>query len=233
MTPDGFAARLADVRARIDAAARRAGRDPAGVTLLAVSKTFPLSSLREAVAAGVTCFGESRVQEALPKIAALGPGIAWHLVGHLQRNKAARAVGAFALIHSLDSLRLAERLEQEAAERGLVQDVLVEVNPAGDPHKYGVAPGDAEALCRAAGAMPHLNVRGLMGMAPYDPDPEKARPHFAALTALADGIAQKGPRGVTMEVRSMGMSGDFEVAVEEGATLVRVGSALFGAREAR
>jgi pyridoxal phosphate enzyme (YggS family) len=233
MTPDGFAARLADVRARIDAAARRAGREPAAVTLLAVSKTFPVEALQEAVAAGVTCFGESRVQEALPKIAALGPGVTWHLVGHLQRNKAARAVGAFTLIHSLDSVRLAERLEQAAAERGIVQDVLVEVNLAADPNKYGVPPAGAEALCRAAGAMPHLNVRGLMGMAPYDPDPEAARPHFAALTALADRIAQNGARGVTMEVRSMGMSGDFEVAVEEGATLVRVGTALFGAREAR
>jgi len=230
--PDGFAARLADVRGRIAAAARRAGRDPARVTLLPVSKTFPVAALREAVAAGVTCFGESRIQEALPKIAALGPGIAWHLVGHLQRNKAARAVGAFALIHSLDSPRLAERLEAVAAAQGVVQDVLIEVNIAADPDKHGVAPDEAGALARASGALPHLAVRGLMGMAPYDPDPQAARPHFAALKALAGRIAQKGYGGVTMETLSMGMSGDFEVAVEEGATLVRVGSALFGGREA-
>lgn len=231
--PAGFAARLAAVRDRIEAAARRAGRDPAEVTLLAVSKTFPVEAIREAVAAGVTCFGESRIQEALPKIEALGPGLTWHLVGHLQRNKAARAVGAFALIHSLDSLRLAERLEEIAARRGLVQEVLVEVNVAAERQKHGVAPEQAEALARAAGALPHLAVRGLMGMAPHATDPEAARPHFAALKALAARIAQNGHEGVTMDTLSMGMSGDFEVAVEEGATLVRVGSALFGAREAR
>jgi pyridoxal phosphate enzyme (YggS family) len=231
--PDtGFAARLAAVRGRIAAACARAGRDPAGVTLLPVTKTVPVAALREAVAAGLNCFGESRIQEALPKMAALGPGIGWHLIGHLQRNKAARAVGAFTLIHSLDSARLAERLEHLAAPRGLVQAVLVEVNVAREAAKTGVVPEDAEDLVRVAATLKHLKVRGLMGMAPYAEDPEAARPYFRALKALADGIAQKGIGGVTMEVLSMGMSGDFEVAVEEGATLVRVGTALFGAREA-
>jgi len=230
---EAFAERLADVRARIDAACRRAGRDPAGVTLVAVSKTFPVEALREAVAAGVTTFGESRIQEALPKIEALSdvPGLTWHLVGHLQRNKAVKAVGAFALIHSVDSIALAERLDRLAAAHGLVQDVLVEVNVAGEATKHGVAAGGAAALVAAAGALPHLRVRGLMGMAPYSDNAEAARPHFARLAALAQEIAQNEPEGVTMDTLSMGMSDDFEVAIEEGATLVRIGTRLFGGRE--
>jgi pyridoxal phosphate enzyme (YggS family) len=230
--PGGFAARLARIRARMEAAARRAGRDPESVTLLPVSKTFPVAAIREAVAAGLTCFGESRVQEALPKIEALGPGVTWHLIGHLQRNKAAHAVGAFALIHTLDSERLADRLERFAAERGVVQDVLVEVNIAREPQKSGVDPDGAEGLVRAAASHAHLRVRGLMGMAPYADDPEAGRPHFRALFRLFERMAQNGPKGVTMDTLSMGMSGDFEVAIEEGATLVRIGTALFGEREA-
>jgi PLP dependent protein len=228
-----FAERLAHVRARIDAACRRAGRDPAAVTLVAVSKTFPVAAIREAVAAGVTTFGESRIQEALPKISALAdvPGLAWHLVGHLQRNKAVKAVGPFALIHSVDTLALAERLDRLAAERGLVQEVLVEVNVAGEATKHGVAPEDAAALVGAAAALAHLRVRGLMGMAPYAADPEAARPHFRRLAALLREIAQNAPGGVTMDTLSMGMSDDFEVAIEEGATLVRIGTRLFGGRE--
>lgn len=231
-----FAERLAGVRARIDAACRRAGRDPAGVTLVAVSKTFPVAAIREAAAAGVTTFGESRIQEALPKIAALAdlPGLTWHLVGYLQRNKAAKAVGTFALIHSVDTIALAERLDRLArlaGERGIVQDVLIEVNVAGEATKHGVAPSEAAALVAAAGACTHLRVRGLMGMAPYSDDPETARPHFRRLAALARDIAQNAPEGVTMETLSMGMSDDFEVAIEEGATLVRIGTRLFGGRE--
>jgi pyridoxal phosphate enzyme (YggS family) len=228
-----FAERLAHVRARIDAACRRAGRDPAAVTLVAVSKTFPVAAIREAVAAGVTVFGESRIQEALPKMEALAdvPGLAWHLVGHLQSNKAVKAVGTFALIHSVDSLALAERLDRLAAERGVVQDVLIEVNVAGEATKHGVAPGETEALVAAAAALSHLRVRGLMGMAPYSDDPEAARPHFRRLATLLREIAQNAPGGVTMDTLSMGMSDDFEVAIEEGATLVRIGTRLFGGRE--
>jgi PLP dependent protein len=228
-----FAERLAHVRARIDAACRRAGRDPAAVTLVAVSKTFPVAAIREAVAAGVTVFGESRIQEALPKMEALAdvPGLAWHLVGHLQSNKAVKAVGTFALIHSVDTLALAERLDRLAAERGVVQDVLIEVNVAGEATKHGVAPGETEALVAAAAALSHLRVRGLMGMAPYADDPEAARPHFRRLAALLREIAQNAPGGVTMDTLSMGMSDDFEVAIEEGATLVRIGTRLFGGRE--
>jgi pyridoxal phosphate enzyme (YggS family) len=228
-----FAERLAHVRARIDAACRRAGRDPAAVTLVAVSKTFPVAAIREAVAAGVTVFGESRIQEALPKMEALAdvPGLAWHLVGHLQSNKAVKAVGTFALIHSVDTLALAERLDRLAAERGVVQDVLIEVNVAGEATKHGVAPGETEALVAAAAALSHLRVRGLMGMAPYSDDPEAARPHFRRLATLLREIAQNAPGGVTMDTLSMGMSDDFEVAIEEGATLVRIGTRLFGGRE--
>lgn len=228
----GFADRLARVRARIDAACGRAGRDPSAVTLLAVSKTFPLTALREAVDAGLTRFGESRVQEALPKMAAMGPGIAWDFVGHLQRNKAAKAVGAFGLIHSVDSADLGARLERLAAERDVVQDVLVEVNLGGEAAKHGVAPAEAAALVAQLALLPRLRVRGLMGMAPYATDPEAARPHFRRLAALAREIGQKAGGGVTMDTLSMGMSGDFEVAIEEGSTLVRIGTALFGGREA-
>jgi pyridoxal phosphate enzyme (YggS family) len=228
-----FAERLAGIRARIDAACQRAGRDPAGVTLVAVSKTFPVAAIREAAGAGVTVFGESRIQEALPKMEAVAdlPGLTWHLVGHLQRNKAAKAVGAFALIHSVDSAALAGRLDRLAGEQGIVQDVLIEVNVAGEATKHGAAPDDAPSLAAAAGALRHLRVRGLMGMAPHSDDPEAARPHFMRLAALARRIAQNPPEGVTMDTLSMGMSDDFEVAIEEGATLVRVGTALFGERD--
>jgi len=228
-----FAERLAHVRARIDAACRRAGRDPARVTLVAVSKTFPVAAIRAAVAAGVTTFGESRIQEALPKMEALAdvPGLTWHLVGHLQSNKAVKAVGPFALIHSVDTLALAERLDRLAAERGVVQEVLIEVNVAGEATKHGVAPTEAPELVAAAGRLAHLRVRGLMGMAPYSDDPEAARPHFRRLAALLREIAQNAPGGVTMDTLSMGMSDDFDVAIEEGATLVRIGTRLFGGRE--
>jgi len=228
-----FAQRLADIRGRMDAACRRASRDPAGVKLVAVSKTFPADAVREAAAAGVMDFGESRVQEALPKMAAVSdlPGLTWHLVGHLQSNKAVKAVGAFALIHSVDSAALAERLSRLAGERGIVQDVLIEVNVAGEATKQGVAPGETAALVAAIARLPHLRLRGLMGMAPYADDPEAARPHFRRLAALGRASKQNAPEGVTMDTLSMGMSGDFEVAIEEGANLVRVGTALFGERD--
>lgn len=230
-----FSDRLAGIRPRMADAAGRAGRNPDDITLLAVSKTFPANAVREAITCGLTAFGESRIQEALPKMEELGQladagKLEWHLIGHLQKNKVARAVGAFDLIHSVDSLPLAERISRIAGEQGVVQPVLIEVNAAREPQKYGVMPEQAAATAQAVGALPHLQLRGLMGMAPYHPDPEHARPVFAELADLFHQIDREGYDGVEMDTLSMGMSGDFEVAIEEGATLVRVGSALFGER---
>ncbi|MDH5525918.1 MAG: YggS family pyridoxal phosphate-dependent enzyme [Nitrospirota bacterium] len=227
-----FPERLAEIRARMEQSAERAGRAPGEVTLLAVSKTFPAEALRTAVNCGLTAFGESRLQEALPKMEALadaGP-LDWHLIGHLQKNKVARAVGAFTLIHSVDTLPLAERISRIAGEQGVIQPVLIEVNAAREPQKYGVLPDQAGPLCRAVGTLPHLRLMGLMGMTPYNQDPQAARPVFRDLARRFQQIAREGYDGVEMRILSMGMSGDFEVAIEEGATLVRVGSALFGER---
>lgn len=236
MTAD-FTLRLAAVRERIAAAAARAGRGPEDITLLAVSKGHPLEAARAAYAAGMTDLGESRIQEALPKMAALksasgGPGPAWHLIGHLQKNKAAKAIEAgFALIHSVNSVALAARLDRLAGERGVRQDVLLQVNISAEPQKHGIPPDGVTAALAELAALPHLRVRGLMGMAPQVDAAEQTRPYFRELAGLFARISGEAPDGVTMEVLSMGMSGDFEVAIEEGATIVRVGSALFGKRE--
>ena len=231
--PDTLASRFTAVRERIRQAAIRAGRDPAGVTLLAVSKTHPAAAVIEALVTGQTCFGESRVQEAQPKIEAVGSGPSWHLIGHLQKNKVAKAIACgFDLIHTVDSLALATRLDRIAGEAGVQQAVLVQVNIGNDPQKSGVPPDQADELVQQVAARPHLCVRGLMGMAPAGNAPEDARPCFRALKKRYDEIAAAGHERVIMETLSMGMSGDFEIAVEEGATIVRVGSALFGARMA-
>jgi pyridoxal phosphate enzyme (YggS family) len=231
---------VAQVMDRIAAAARRAGRDPAEVTLVAVAKTFPAEAVVEAHRAGVSIFGENRVQEAEPKIAVvatvLGEGaVSWHMVGHLQRNKAKRAVMSFDLIHSLDSVRLAKELEKRCAALGVKKriPVLLEVNVSNEATKYGLPADDRAqlaAVVEAILALPHLELQGLMTMAPIVVDPEEARPYFCLLRRLRDGLARRFP---TVEWRhlSMGMTEDFEVAVEEGATLVRIGRAIFGQRQ--
>jgi pyridoxal phosphate enzyme (YggS family) len=219
---------LAAVRARIDAAAMRAGRSGDAVRIVAVTKGHPLERVKEAAAAGLLDLGENRVQEALAKQAAWPDApVRWHLVGHLQRNKARLAVGRFTLIHSLDSLRLADALEVAAAAAGLVQEVLVEVNVSREPHKSGVAPGEAAELVRHAATLPHLRVQGLMAMAPLTADTGVQRRTFRQLRELRDGLATGDLR---LPVLSMGMSNDFEPAVEEGATMVRLGTVLFGER---
>jgi pyridoxal phosphate enzyme (YggS family) len=216
-------ARLEEVRRRMARAAERAGRDPQTVTLVAVSKTHPVESLRVAHAAGVQVFGENYVQELLRKQAALaGLDLSWHLVGRLQRNKAKDVVGRVALVHSVDSAPLAEALARRAAAAGVVQDVLVEVNLAGESSKAGVAEAGLDALLEAIAPLSSLRCLGLMTMPPPTDDPEASRPAFRALARLA------AARGL-VEL-SMGMTGDFEVAIEEGATLVRVGTAIFGER---
>jgi pyridoxal phosphate enzyme (YggS family) len=227
-----IARRLADIRERMAAAARRAGRDPAAVRLVAVSKSVGLEALREAVAAGQRLFGENYLQEAKDKIAALGPEVEWHFIGHLQSNKAKAAVGRFALIHSLDRLSLAEALETAAARQNRVQEVLVQVKLGGEAGKSGVAPEAAADLLRELTRFPHLRVVGLMTLPPFLPDPEAVRPYFRALRELRDRLVAQGRADTGLPELSMGMSGDFEVAVEEGATLIRVGTALFGPRPA-
>ncbi len=234
----GIAARVADVRSRIEAAARRAGRDPRAVTLVGASKTVAPESIRAAHAAGVRVFGENRVQEAAPKIAVV-PAARWHLIGHLQRNKARRAVELFELIHSLDSVRLAEVLDRLGQERGRPVETLIEVNLGGEETKTGFAPEDLRAALGELAGRPGLRILGLMTIPPFFDDPEAARPFFRDLAALARDLSEagrdlaaRGRPGVTCEHLSMGMSGDFEAAVEEGATFVRVGTALFGPRAA-
>lgn len=238
MTAPDLAANLARVRARIAAAASRAGRDPAAVTLVAVSKTQPAGAVQALLAAGQVDFGENRVEEAAPKMQAVGAAGAprWHMVGHVQSRKA-REVGAagFALIHSVDSRKLAERLGRWAAEAGRRQAVLLECNVSGEAAKAGFAAADPaawEAVLDSFGAvvaLAGLEVRGLMTMAPLDTDHETARPVFARLRALRDAAQARYPAVAWTEL-SMGMTDDFEGAIAEGATLVRVGRALFGER---
>jgi hypothetical protein len=219
---------LTAVRGRIAAAAARAGRRADGVTIIAVTKGHPVERVREAAGAGLLDVGESRVQEAAAKQAAWPDApVRWHLIGHLQRNKARLAVGRFALIHSLDSLRLADALEAVAAAAGVVQDVLVEINVAREPQKSGATPEEATDLVAHAAGLPHLVVRGLMTLAPYDAPAAVQHRVFGELRELRDRLATSA---LSLAVLSMGMSGDFEAAVEEGATMVRLGTILFGER---
>lgn len=210
------------VRERIAGACERSGRDPASVTLVAVSKGHPAEAIAAAREAGIRHFGENRIQEAIPKIKqATGAGVeaTWHLVGHLQSNKARAASNAFDVIHSVDSARLLRRLDAAAPAP---RDVLLQVNVAAEPQKEGVAPEEVEGLVAAARGAPNLRVRGLMTIAPMAGDPEDVRPVFRALALLAERFS--------LPELSMGMTDDFEVAIEEGATLVRVGRAIFGER---
>jgi len=219
---------VAAVRARIAAAAARARRSSDEVSIVAVTKGHPLERAREAAAAGLLDLGENRVQEALAKQDAWpGAQVRWHLIGHLQRNKAKLAAGRFALIHSLDSVRLADALESAATAAGIVQEVLVEVNVAREPQKSGVLPEEAPELVRHAATLDHLRLRGLMTMAPYTADSGIQRRVFRQLRELRDRLATSD---LELRVLSMGMSGDFEIAVEEGASMVRLGTILFGER---
>jgi PLP dependent protein len=223
-----IARNLAHVRAAIAAAAHRARRDPGSVRLVAVSKTVDLARIQAAIDAGQDLFGENYLQEARDKIAVLGRQVSWHLVGSLQSNKAREAVALFDLIHAVDRLKLARALDAAAARLSKVQDVLIQVNQAGEATKSGVEPAAAPALLQEVARLPHLRVLGLMTMPPWFPDPEVARPYFRALRVLQDHL--RGLTGLPLTELSMGMSGDFAVAVEEGATLVRVGTAIFGGR---
>ena len=226
-----IADRLAGIRERIAAAARSAGRDPSSVRLVAVSKTFPIDAVREAYAAGQRDFGENRVQEALQKIAsATDLEIRWHLLGHLQLNKARKAGPVFAAIHSVDSLELLKKIDAAAVEAGRTAELLLQVDLAGETTKFGASPDevprllDAGATCRAA------RVTGLMTLPPLPDSPEDARPWFRQLRELRDRWLTSGVPPEMLSELSMGMSGDFEVAIQEGSTMVRVGTAIFGSR---
>lgn len=222
--------RLARVRDRIAIAARRARRDPASVRLVAISKTFPAADIRSAADAGQREFGENKVQEALQKMGETsGLGLKWHLVGHLQSNKARKAGACFDVIHSVDDVALLARLDQAACEAGRRPELLVQVDLAGEATKHGIPPEGLMPIFEAARGCKAALVKGLMLLPPAS-DPEGARPYFKALGRLRDDLAARGVGAEMLTELSMGMSEDFEVAVEEGATLVRVGSAIFGAR---
>jgi PLP dependent protein len=230
MNPDVLAGRVAAVRERIERARERAGRS-AAVTLVAVTKTHPAAVVEAAIRAGVADVGENRVQELEEKVAAVGRGaVRWHLIGHLQRNKVAKALPLFDLLHSLDSLRLAQALSDAAVKTGVTVRALVEVNSAGEESKGGVPAAEAVEVVGRMAALPGLELLGMMTMAPFTDDVPVLRRAFAATRELCEATARQVP-GFRGEELSMGMSNDFEIAVEEGATLVRVGSSIFGERE--
>jgi len=225
---------VAAVRQRIAAAAAAAGRDPASVKLLAVSKTFGADRVRAAYDAGQRDFGENKVQEALQKIEATADlPIRWHLIGHLQSNKARKAGAAFAAIHSIDSIDLLRRVDAAAAEQGTAPDLYVQVDMAGEATKFGAPEAEVPAIVRAALECRAARLRGLMLLPPWFDDPEQARPFFRRLRLLRDQLVEEGAAESQLRDLSMGMSHDFEVAIQEGATLVRVGTAIFGKRIVR
>ncbi len=221
-------ARLEEIHARIAAAATRSGRDPAGVTLVAVSKTHPAETVREAFDAGQRVFGENRVQELVAKAPLLPSAARWHLIGHLQKNKIRKVLPLTELIHGVDSLELAQDIDRIAAELGLFPKILIEVNVSGEKTKFGFSPEAARAQAAALLALPRVQWEGLMTIAPIVEKPEDARPFFAALRQLRDELATENR--TPLPVLSMGMSGDYETAIAEGATHVRVGTAIFGSR---
>lgn len=225
---------VARLRERMETAAQRAGRNPADITLMAVSKTFPPELIREAYGAGIRVFGENRVQEFARKAGVVRDltEAEWHLIGHLQSNKAAKAAELFDAVDSVDSARLAEKLNNSAEAVGKTLPVLIEINVGGEEAKSGIAPGSAELeqILLGAPQWKNLAIRGLMTVPPYTEDPEGARAYFRQLRGIREGIAARRLPVVSMDTLSMGMSHDFEVAIEEGSTCVRVGTAIFGER---
>lgn len=222
---------LTEVQSRVEQACKRAGRDVAEVTLIAVSKTKPVTDLQEIYNAGVRDFGENKVQEMCDKMEKMPKDINWHMIGHLQRNKVKYIVGNVALIHSVDSYRLAEEINIQAKKKGIVVPILVEVNIADETTKFGVSKEDAMELVRQIASLDALSIKGLMTIAPYVVDPEENRAYFRKIKELSVDIDNQNIDNVSMDILSMGMTGDFEVAIEEGATMVRVGTGIFGKRD--
>ena len=221
---------LTEVKERIEQACIRSGRNPGEVTLIAVSKTKPVPMLEEAYAAGARDFGENKVQEIAAKKPELPEDIRWHMIGHLQRNKVGQVLGKAVLIDSVDSLRLARQIETDAAKAGLDVDILLEVNVAREESKYGFMLEEVEDAIMTIKDFPHVHIKGLMTIAPFVENPEENRGIFKKLFEFAVDIDKKNIDNVTMGVLSMGMTGDYEVAIEEGATMVRVGTGIFGSR---
>jgi len=224
--------RLQNVKNRIEKAARACGRDPETIRLVAVSKTVPTNRVRQAIQAGVAILGENYVQEARTKFNDLATyPVSWHFVGHLQSNKAKYAVRLFDLIHSVDTFKLARELNKQSHKINKVQEVLIQVNISEEASKSGVDVEGTYNLLKDISLLENLSVKGLMTMPPYFNAPEKVRPYFAALRRLRNRLEQQGLLNVSLIELSMGMTGDFEVAIQEGATLIRIGTAIFGKRE--
>lgn len=221
---------LSEVEEKIVQACQRAGRDRAEVTLIAVSKTKPVEMLEACMDQGISVFGENKVQELCEKYEQLPKNLQWHMIGHLQRNKVKYITDKVQLIHSVDSLRLAESISEDAVKKGISVNVLIEVNVAQEDSKFGVSTEEAEELIRKIALLPNIFVKGLMTIAPYTENPEENRPVFRTLKQLSVDIEGKNIDNVSMNMLSMGMTGDYEVAIEEGATMVRVGTGIFGAR---
>ncbi|MCI9188638.1 MAG: YggS family pyridoxal phosphate-dependent enzyme [Lachnospiraceae bacterium] len=222
--------KLNAVEQAVEASCAKAGRERGDVTLIAVSKTRPLSDLREAYEAGVRDFGENKVQELMDKIPEMPSDIRWHMIGHLQRNKVKYIVGKVAMIHSVDSLRLAEEISKEAVRKNTEVDILIEINVSGEESKYGVPVAETPGLVEQIALLPAIHIKGLMTIAPFTEDPEENRIFFRKLKQLSVDMGRKNIDNVTMAVLSMGMTGDYAVAIEEGATCVRVGTGIFGER---
>ena len=221
---------IAEVKERIAKACEKAGRDPSEVTLIAVSKTMPVEDLLKARELGMTHFGENKVQEIVEKYDQIPKDQTWHMIGHLQRNKVKYIIDKVAMIHSVDSLRLAETISKEAAKKDVVMPVLIEVNVAGEESKFGVSPEDVKPLVKEISVLPNIRVEGLMTIAPFVENGEENRPVFRSLREISVDIARENIDNVSMNELSMGMTVDYDVAVEEGATMVRVGTAIFGKR---
>jgi len=231
MASSEVAGNLAEVRERIGAACERAGRDPASVKLVAVTKTVPVERIRQGIEAGIDILGENYIQEAKRKKEALaGLTVSWHCIGHLQTNKARAAVECCDWIETLDREALAIELNRRAESAGRRVPVLIEINIGGEETKSGVSPAELSSFFKLASSFEWLDVRGLMALPPFFDQPERARPYFRRMRALLDMLREKFPRPEKLSELSMGMSGDFEVAIEEGATLVRIGTAIFGSR---
>ena len=222
-----IAENLRDVSQIIARSCEKSGRPTSDVSLVCVTKEAPIDAMRDALAAGAQIFGENRVQEAASKFGSFGKDVEWHLIGHLQTNKARDAVRIFSLIHSVDSLRLATEIDKEARKAGKVQDILIQVNTSGEASKFGIKPEDAADLLRDIAKLANVRALGLMTIAPEVEDPETVRPYFRKLRELRDRIRDLRPPTSDFRLLSMGMTNDFEIAIEEGATLVRIGRAIF------
>lgn len=225
-----IAANIAVINERIARAAARAGSDPESIRLMAVSKTVEPERIRMALEAGITLLGENYVQEAREKIPSIGRAAQWHMIGHLQTNKVKYVVNLFDWVHSVDRPELAQELNKRALQNDRRLNVLIEVNVSGEASKSGIAPQQATGLARLISTLPGLSLQGLMTMPPYPDNPEDSRPYFVALRNLRDEIRKAAIPGISMDELSMGMTDDFEIAIEEGATIVRVGRAIFGER---